>query len=245
MTATEPVADTRLEEFRQLLDEASDAYEHGEGGRIDRFRSALAVFRGRWGVVLRGILAWSAQTTSVRAMQAEDVERSVEQAVREESVAPAAPPEERAAPAEVAVEDEERQRERDEALVNVVRERRTRKERELEAEAKRLRFFELIVVSLLVVAAVIALTVATIGAVMILSNPAAGAVVAAVALVPGGGVAILFKAWRTLAAQRTANAAAHERNADALESLQARLSVSDQGERDRLIGEYAADLRRK
>jgi hypothetical protein len=280
VTETEPVASShyadRLNEFRKLLDEASEAFETSEGGILRRLRSGLAVFRGRWGIVFNGMLAWASQksSASVDRGHVEAVDRVVEQALREEesaaaggsaAVAKPAPdaeavveapaagdvvpePQEaetRRAASEEMVRAEQHQRERDEAFLEDVRARRQRVERELEADTRRLRFFELCVYSLLVVAAVIALTIATIGAVIILSNPAAGAVVTGVALVPGSGAAILFRLGRTLGQQRTETAAARERNSDALESVQARLSLSDQRERDRMIGEYAAALRSK
>jgi hypothetical protein len=280
VTETEPVASShyadRLNEFRKLLDEASEAFETSEGGILRRLRSGLAVFRGRWGIVFNGMLAWTSQksSASVDRGHVEAVDRVVEQALRDEESAAAggsaavakpahdagavveAPatgdvvPERReaetrrAAPEEM-VRADQHQRERDEAFLEDVRARRQRVERELEADTRRLRFFELCVYTLLVVAAVIALTIATIGAVIILSNPAAGAVVTGVALVPGSGAAILFRLGRTLGQQRTETAAARERNSDALESVQARLSLSDQRDRDRMIGEYAAALRSK
>jgi hypothetical protein len=280
VTEAEPVASShsahRLDEFRKLLDEASEAFETSEGGTLRRLRSGLAVFRGRWGVVFNGMLAWASQRTSadVDRGHVEAVDRVVEQALREEesaavgepagvaepgadaeavaeapAAAEAVPEPEGAEPRRAAaverVSTEQHQRDRDEAFLNDVRARRQGVERELEADTRRLRFFELSVYSLLMIAAVIALTIATIGAVIILSNPAAGAIVTGVALVPGSGAAILFRLGRRLGEQRTQTAAARERNSDALESVQARLSLSDQRERDRMIGEYAAALRSK
>jgi hypothetical protein len=279
VTQAEPVDSSsahRLDEFRKLLDEASEAFETSEGDFLRRFRSALAVFRGRWGVVFHGILAWGmhAGSAGVDRGHVAAVDRVVEQALHDEDalavdevaevvepalddkavadaqIAAEALPDTEAAERTRALEPEganavQRQRERDEALIEDVRARRQAVERELEADAKRLRFFELCVYSLLVIAAVIALTIATIGAVIILSNPAAGAIVTAVALVPGSGAAILFRLARTLGLQRKETAAARERNSDALESVQARLSISDQSERDRMIGEYATALRSK
>lgn len=261
--ATSRKAD-QLEEFRRLLDQASDAFETHEGGFLKRLWLALSVFRGRWDVAVNGMFAWASVASSAGFSRAhtERVDHVVEEAVRRDEEAKAADPmlgaepptavtaEPAAAPQSTAERSEspaaaERQRERDEALLTDIRARREGIERELEADGRQMRFFELLVCSLLVLAAVIALAIATIGAVMILSNPAAGAVVAAVALVPGGGAAILFRLWRTIGHRRTENAAARERNRDALESLQARLSVSDQRERDRMIGDYAAALRSK
>jgi hypothetical protein len=278
----------RLEEFKQLLDQASEAFEAHEGHLLKRLWVALSVFRGRWDVAISGMLAWASVASSAGFSRAptEEVEHVVEEAVRRDAAAevgdpppspdepavattdPAAaatstspateagplldsvgrtagPAEQTEAARSVSLAAEERQRQRDEDLLTDIRGRREGIERELEADGRQMRFFELLVASLLVLAAVIALTIATIGAVTILNNPAAGAVVAAVALVPGGGAAILFRLWRTIGHRRAENAAARERNRDALESLQARLSVSDQRERDRMIGDYAAALRSK
>jgi hypothetical protein len=265
VTEAEPVvsspSDQRVEELRQLLDEASAVFEASDRPFLQRLWSALHVFRGRWGLVFGGMFAWA--TGNVAGMDGGHVaaaDRVDEQAVLEERPPVATQPAPAAAAEAVPVTEdavleqaaaaasasaELDQRERDEALLDSVRTRRERSERELEGDTKRLRFFELLIYSLLVIAAVIALAIATIGAIIILTSPAAGAIVTGVALVPGSGAAILFRLGRTLGQRRAETAAARERNADALESVQARLSVSDQRARDRMIGEYAAALRSK
>jgi hypothetical protein len=259
-------SDRRLREFQQLLDKVVQAFETGPGGTLRRVASALHVLHGSWRIVFVGLLAWVAHNgpISLDRRSSEEVDHVIEQALRQEQAAvvgePAlgdGAPVESALVTEARPQYEEplgvspavdggaerRQRERDEALLETVRSRRERIERELEAESRRLRFFEVCVYSMLVIAAGIALTIATIGAVIILSSPTAGAIVTGVALVPGSGAAILFRLARTVAARRTETAAARERNGDALESVQARLSLADQRERDRMIGEYAAALR--
>jgi hypothetical protein len=264
-------SDEATEELRLLLEEADRAWHQEGASWSTRWSAVLAVFRGRWRVVLRAIFGdWSAGRT--HELQ-DSIDPVVEAALEDERARLDTPPsatgietsdespptqpnqvttrpdvaDQTSPPPDQATTQrvtEDQHRDRDLAFLRNVEARRGSEEKDLKARVSRLERYQGHVYKMLLLAAAIALGIATVGALMIFrDHPAAGAIVTAAALVPGSGAAILFKLSRTLQDDKATLQRAREKSRDDLESIQAILVVNDPTERDRMVGEYASDLR--
>lgn len=132
----------------------------------------------------------------------------------------------------------------DKFVARVEKETETR-DRRLDAEIQSVRAFDRTVFRLLLMAGVITLVLAVVGAGMAFGGMITVAIVSgAVAILPAAGTAILFRLQSLLQRKRKGLDTKRERNADSLEALRAIVAIDDDAVRKRRFLQYVADRRR-